>query len=448
MSQRPGFVHALRERTGACGHRFGILPAPLVMTSQPRNASPRRLGVWLFGAYGGLATTVVVGSRALARGLAQPHGLLTETATCAGLDLQPIGGLVFGGHELRRSNFVESATEIHANGGSIPLPILQALRADLRALSRNVVAGALANAGRTIEDLVGGAGKRRSLRAQIDQVQRDIRAFQRRHRLDRVVCVNLTSTEPPLRLGPAHRTLAAFERALDRDDVRAVRSSALYSYATAAMGLPFVHFTPSNAALVPAVRELFARTGAPYMGADGKSGETLVKSALAPMFKYRNLRVLTWQGYNILGDRDGRVLSDAANKSAKVATKDGLLPQILGYPLHTHVGIDYVPSLHDHKTAWDFIHFEGFLGHRMAMQFIWQGCDAILAAPLVLDLVRFADLAARNGESGPMPHLACYFKQPLGVAENDLHVQWQMLTDYLQKARASHTKATPRRRRQ
>ena len=130
------------------------------------------------------------------------------------------------------------------------------------------------------------------------------------------------------------------------------------------------------------------------------------------------------------------MLADSENKKSKVDSKDALLPSILGYLLHTHVGIDYVPSLHDLKTAWDFVHFEGFLGFKMAMQFIWQGCDAILAAPLVLDLVRFADLAAARGESGSMPHLACFFKQPFRVAEHDLHRQWQLLTDYLDRVRA------------
>ncbi len=293
------------------------------------------------------------------------------------------------------------------------------------------------NAGATIDRLANRRPRRdEPLAAQAARVQRDLRAFQRRHRLDRVVCVNLTSTEPPLRPSPAHRSLAAFEQALRRDDVRVVRPSAIYAYAAAKLGLPFVHFTPSDSAVLPAIREAFAASGAPYMGRDGKSGETLVKSALAPMFAHRNLRVLTWQGYNILGDRDGRVLADRANKSSKVATKDGLLPSILGYPLHTHVGIDFVPSLHDLKTAWDFVHFEGFLGFKMSLQFIWQGCDAILAAPLVLDLVRFAELAQRRGERGPMTHLASYFKQPLDVAEHDLHRQWQTLVEYLDRVRA------------
>ncbi|HEX6809985.1 MAG TPA: inositol-3-phosphate synthase [Planctomycetota bacterium] len=395
-----------------------------------------RLGVWIFGAYGGLATTLVVGTRAIARGLAQPQGLMTETSAGAGIDWQPLRGIVFGGHEIRRGDYLSSAAEIHSKTGSLPEALVHPLRKELLAVSKNVVAGVMPNAGPTIASLADhGRSKPQRLRGQVEQVQRDIEQWKRRNKLDRVVCVNLTSTEPPLRLGAAHRTLAAFDRAIDRNDVKSVRPSAIYAYAAASLGLPLIHFTPSNSAFLPPIRELFARTKAPYMGCDGKTGETLVKSALAPMFKYRNLRVLTWQGYNILGDRDGRVLADTRNKSAKVASKDGLLPSILGYPLHTHVGIDYVPSLHDLKTAWDFVHFEGFLGFKMALQLVWQGCDAILAAPLVLDLVRLADLAARRGEAGPMPHLACFFKQPLDGAEHDLHKQWHLLVDYLDRVR-------------
>ncbi len=405
----------------------------------------RRLGVWLFGAHGGLATTVVVGARAIARGLAAPTGLATESPLAAGIPWQPLDGLVFGGHEIRRGDYASSAAEIHARTGSLPPELRTPLAKDLAAASANVVPGVMPNAGRTIASLAddaaasgGRAGKaaKQSLLQMVAQVQRDLRTFQQRNRLDGVVCVNLTSTEPPLREQAAHRTLAAFQRALARDDQKAVRPSAIYAYAAATLGLPFVHFTPSNSALLPAIREAFAAHGAPWMGCDGKSGETLVKSALAPMFRIRNLRVLSWQGYNILGDRDGRVLADRANKSAKVATKDALLPSILGYPLHTHVGIDYVPSLHDLKTAWDFVHFEGFLSFKMALQFTWQGCDAILAAPLVLDMVRLADLAARRGESGPMPHLACFFKQPLDTQEHNLHRQWQLLVDYLERVRS------------
>lgn len=423
---------------GAAALRY--LPRPPLARSATKR-EPRRLGVWIFGAYGGLATTLVTGTRAIARGLQPPRGLMTETDAVRGIDLQPLDGLVFGGHEIRTGDYAQQAAEIQARTGTLPPELLKAVHKDLVAASKNVVRGVLPNAGKAIADLQDGRrGKSVRLRAQVEQVQRDLQAFANKNRLDRIVCVNLTSTEPALRPQAAHKTLAAFDRAIDRNDVRAVRPSAIYAYAAASLGLPLIHFTPSNSALLPAIRELFDATGAPYMGCDGKTGETLVKSALAPMFKYRNLRVLTWQGYNILGDRDGQVLAARANKQTKVASKDALLPSILGYPLHTHVGIDYVPSLHDLKTAWDFVHFEGFLGFKMALQFVWQGCDAILAAPLVLDMVRLADLAARRGESGPMHHLAPFFKQPLEVAEHDLHAQWQLLTAYLDRVRSERAR--------
>lgn len=166
------------------------------------------------------------------------------------------------------------------------------------------------------------------------------------------------------------------------------------------------------------------------MGNDGKTGETLVKSALAPLFVCRNLEVLSWEGFNILGNMDGAVLENSANRESKIKTKDGVLSRILGYTPHSRVRIDYVPSLDDQKTAWDFVHFRGFLGTKMNVQFIWQGYDSLLAAPLVIDLVRFAEFAARNGESGLMPHLASYFKEPLGVDEYRLQQQFEMLLDY------------------
>jgi myo-inositol-1-phosphate synthase len=306
---------------------------------------------------------------------------------------------------------------------------------ELEAIDGDIKLGTAMNCGATILRLRGSPvpGDRRTLRQVIAGIEQDLRGFQRRHRLQRLVVVNVASTEPLLRLGRDHQSLRQLDACLDADRQQRVRASLLYAYAAANLGLPFIHFTASNAALVPAIEELFAARQVPYMGYDGKTGETLVKSALASMFTYRHLQVLSWQGYNMLGDRDGAVLADRANKQAKVETKDSLLQSILGYPLHTHVGIDYVPSLADLKTAWDFIHFQGFLDYRMSLQFTWQGCDSILAAPIVLDMIRFADLAKRRGESGRLRHLACYFKHPLGVEQQDLHRQWSLLTDYLQR---------------
>ena len=138
----------------------------------------------------------------------------------------------------------------------------------------------------------------------------------------------------------------------------------------------------------------------------------------------------------MLGNRDGFVLSDPDARESKTRSKDRALKQILGEDdLHAKVTIDYVPSLDDWKVAWDYIHFEGFLGSRMSMQFTWQGCDAVLAAPLVLDMIRLMDHAASFGASGPQSWLACFFKRPFGLEEDDLHRQWHLLEDYAEQAR-------------
>ena len=203
------------------------------------------------------------------------------------------------------------------------------------------------------------------------------------------------------------------------------------SFWTARAGCGYVNFTPSPGAILPGLVETLEHSGVPFIGSDGKTGETLVKSALAPLFKYRNLRVLSWQGYNLLGDRDGEVLATDENKRTKVRSKDNLLHEFLGYPLQSTVEIDYVPSLDDFKTAWDFIHFQGFLDVKMSMEFTWHGCDSVLAAPLVLDLVRLTALAQDRGESGVLRHLAIFFKNPLGSVSHDLHDQYHRLMDYV-----------------
>ena len=155
-----------------------------------------------------------------------------------------------------------------------------------------------------------------------------------------------------------------------------------------------------------------------------------MKSVLAPMFARRNLRVLSWVGHNIFGNMDGQVLDDPANKQTKVASKDRLVGEILGYRPKTLISIEYVPDLGDWKTAWDHIHFAGFLGVPMTLQFIWQGCDSLLAAPLVLDLVRLTELAWRRGHVGAMPFLASFFKSPYGVSEHCFDRQFEMLEQW------------------
>ena len=397
-----------------------------------------RLGVWIIGARGGLATTIMAGHAMLARGLVEPVGLLTESDPFNKLPFTGMGRLVFGGHDLRQGSVYESALQIQRETGTLDHERLLQIEDDLQQINEDILIGTSFGCGATIRAL----GSRTSNAAPetgaafVKRFQADIKAFQKQHKLDRVVLVNVASTEPPLELAPEHLKLPAFRRLLKqsaKESRRLLRASMLYGYGAADLGVPIINFTPNTGMLIPAVQALAIKRDAPFMGNDGKTGETLVKSALAPMFRYRNLRVLSWQGYNILGDQDGQVLADPENKRSKVATKDGLLENILGYPLHTHVGIDYVPSLKDLKTAWDFVHFEGFLNFKMSLQFTWQGCDAVLAAPLILDMVRFADLAAREGDQGgSMPWLSCFFKAPVGVQEHDLHNQFHLLMDYVE----------------
>jgi myo-inositol-1-phosphate synthase len=164
-----------------------------------------------------------------------------------------------------------------------------------------------------------------------------------------------------------------------------------------------------------------------HAGRDGKTGETLMKSVLAPMFAARNLEVMSWVGHNIFGNLDGLVLDDPVNKAAKVKGKDQIVRQILGYDPQSLVSIEYIRSLGDWKTAWDHIHFRGFLDTPMTLQFTWQGCDSLLAAPLVLDLVRFVELSHRHRETGVLTHLGSFFKQPMGLDDHDFFRQFSLL---------------------
>jgi myo-inositol-1-phosphate synthase len=197
-----------------------------------------------------------------------------------------------------------------------------------------------------------------------------------------------------------------------------------------------VNFTPSLGASFPAAMELCQKRKTTTTGKDGKTGETLMKTVLAPMFAHRNLEVLSWVGHNIFGNRDGIILDDPTNKAAKVNTKDMVVSSILGYKPTSLVTIEYIPDMGDWKTAWDHIHFRGFLGTPMTLQFTWQGCDSLLAAPLAIDLARLADFEKTRGGRGVMTHLACFFKSPECVDEHDFFKQWRGLEEYVARAQS------------
>jgi myo-inositol-1-phosphate synthase len=398
----------------------------------------RRVGLWLIGAFGGVGTTAALGLAALGRGLIDSTSLVTALPQFEPLGLDAAASFVVGGHEIRRGGFRQTVCDLQQRSNIFEHDLAQACQPDLERWEANVRPGTVLNAGPTIARLadVPEAQAAETPRAAVERVQADLRQFQQAQRLDQVVVVNVSSTEPPFDLGEAHGSLARLTPALERRQTMApvLPASALYAYAALDLGLPYINFTPSLGSSSPALEELALKRGAAHGGKDGKTGETLMKSVLAPMFALRNWQILSWVGHNIFGNRDGQVLDDPSNKASKIRTKDALISQIVGYKPQTHVSIEYIQSLDDWKTAWNHIHFRGFLNTKMTLQFIWQGCDSILAGPLVLDLARLALLAQRRGEAGVLRHLACFFKNPMGYNEHDFFRQFALLEEYAEKA--------------
>jgi myo-inositol-1-phosphate synthase len=395
----------------------------------------RKTGVWLIGARGSIATTVLVGSMLMRKGLTGATGMVTALPAFDALHLAPVETLEFGGWDVRGEPIFDTACAMARETKVFDRDLLEAVQAEIEDTEHFIQPGTALNCGDAIESIATEAcSSRQSLTELVGQLRSHLRNFRAAKSLDTVVVINLASTEPSLDLCPEHADRAALEAGLLQDRVQLARASTLYTWAAIEEGCPYINFTPSNAALPPGLVQLAEARSVPVMGNDGKTGETLVKATLAPLFLYRNLEVMSWEGFNLLGNLDGRILNNPRNKAAKITTKDGVLASILGYAPHSRVHIEYVPSLDDQKTAWDFIHFRGFLGTRMSLQFVWQGFDSILAAPLVLDLARLAELARRRGESGLMPHLASFFKAPLGVGEHRLHEQFAMLARYVEQA--------------
>jgi myo-inositol-1-phosphate synthase len=395
--------------------------------------SSRQIGVWFLGGCGSVATTAMVGARALAAGLAPPTGLVTELEEFRGLDLVEFGDLVFGGHEARPTTPLETARQIAAVGGSIPSSLLETLGPDLEDLAAEIRPARIVDTSPAVLERTGAPPRPLPAREIVAQIVDDLADFSRRHDLERVVVVNLTSVEAPRPdLASIAGTPESLERHLDRSTSSDLSPGLVYAYAALSAGCGFVNFTTAPGPELPALDAMARDRGLPHCGRDGKTGETLLKTTLAPMFLARHLRVLSWEGHNLLGGGDGQVLSGDENLRAKTASKDRALSRIFeAEPVHTGVRIDYVPSLGDWKTAWEFIHFEGFLGVRMILQVLWQGCDSALAAPLVLDLVRLTDLARRRGERGAMKHTACFFKDPIGIDEHEFPAQWEILRRYV-----------------
>ena len=386
------------------------------------------LGLWIIGVKGGVATTVMTGLAALSRGAIPSTGLVTELEPFTRLELVPCADIVVGGHDIRPGRLADEARRMWVESRAIDPELLAGAEPFLTAVETRLRPGTVVAAGEKICELADPAfvARAETPRAAIAQVRADIEAFARDTGVGHVVVVNLASTEPPA-ARPIPPRWAELEPLLDDPAACPLPASSLYALAAIEAGASYVNFTPSTGATPEAIRQFARDHKTAHAGCDGKTGETLLKSVLAPMFAARNLDVMSWVGHNIFGNMDGKVLDDPRNKAAKVKSKDHLLAAILGYPPQTHVSIEYIQSLGDWKTAWDHVHFRGFLGTPMTFQFIWQGCDSILAAPLVIDLVRLVERAHRAGECGVLEWLACFFKSPLGVTEQEFSVQFAAL---------------------
>jgi len=389
---------------------------------------PARIGLWLIGAKGGVATTLMTGLAALRRGAIDPVGVVTALDPFTRLALVDFEDIVVGGHDIRAGRLGDEAQRMWAESRAIAPELLADAAGFFAEVESRLRPGTLVAAGDRIRSLADPrtAAVVETPRAAIDRVRGDIEAFQKAEGLGHVVVVNVASTEPPPAL-PIPEDFAAVEPLLSSAEKCPLPASSLYFLAAAEAGASYVNFTPSTGSTPACLQQVALDRRIAHAGCDGKTGETLLKSVLAPMFAARNLEVMSWVGHNIFGNMDGKVLDDPRNKAAKVRSKDHLLAAILGYPPQTHVSIEYIKSMGDWKTAWDHIHFRGFLGTPMTLQFTWQGCDSILAAPLVLDLVRLVERARRAGEYGAIEWLACFFKSPLNVAEQDFSKQVAML---------------------
>jgi myo-inositol-1-phosphate synthase len=275
-----------------------------------------------------------------------------------------------------------------------------------------------------------------------DQVVEDIRRFKKDNRLDRVVMVWCGSTEIFLTEAPVHASLKVFEKGLEQNDP-SIPSSMVYAYAAIKEGVPYANAAPNLTADIPAMIELAQETRTPVAGKDLKTGQTLIKTIIAPGLKARLLGVRGWYSTNILGNRDGEVLDDPESFKTKEESKKSVLDYILQPQLYPQlykdlchlVRINYYPPRGDNKEGWDNVDLFGWLGYPMQLKINFLCRDSILAAPIVLDVVLFLDLARRAGLSGIQEWLSFYFKSPMHAPElypeHDLFIQLMKLKNTL-----------------
>ena len=368
------------------------------------------------------------------RGLAPRLGMITERtdahmaeAITDQLDMVPLEGLVFGGWDLKFANVYEGALHHKV----LPAHVLEAIRPELeRVRPWSAVFGKSYVQNLTGENVVSAT----NFRKQIADLERDLETFKKDNGLDRLVVVNLASTESYTELQPGHRDLKAFEAALDANDP-AITPAMRYFYVANKLHAPYCNFTPTLTN-IPALAAHATEMGNPYAGMDGKTGQTLLKTALAPMFRVRRLLIDGWYSTNVLGNSDGMVLDSPGSNKTKVLSKAAVLDSIVGYHVENHqVHIHYYKPRGDAKEAWDNIDIIGFAGVPMQIKVNFLCQDSALAAPLVIDLVRLLDVAKLKGERGIQRQLSVFFKSPFHAPGetpvHDLFKQERLLLDWV-----------------
>jgi myo-inositol-1-phosphate synthase len=404
-----------------------------------------RLGIVIVGVNGAVASTVIAGVELMARGLAPRLGMVTEKTDAKIsesltelLNFMPLENLVFGGWDTRFANTYEGALHHKV----LPTDVLGKVKDKLEGIRPwPAVFSSVYAENNQGENVV----RAKSRREEITILEQNIADFKKAHDLSRLVMINLASTERFLEVGPVHKTLDAFEAGLDAGDP-AITPAMRYFYVANRLGIPYGNFTPSLTN-VPALEEQAIACGTPYAGMDGKTGQTLVKTALASMFRARRLFIEGWYSTNVLGNNDGFVLNEPGSNKTKVMSKSSVLDSIVGYHVENHqVHIHYYKPRGDSKEAWDNIDIVGFAGISMQMKINFLCQDSALAAPLVLDIARLLDVAKTAGERGIQPQLSMFFKSPHHsegqCPVHDLFKQEELLLAW---ARANGNKTQERR---
>jgi len=418
--------------------------------STPVEIAPARgkLGILLVG-LGAVSTTTIAGVLAIRKGFAKPIGSLTQMGTIRlgkrtegrspaigeVVPLSSLDDLVFGGWDI----FEDDCYAAARTAGVIETSLLERVRPELE----KIRPWPAVFDQRYVKRLSGpNVKKGKNKRDLAEQVIADIRAFQSANKLDRLVMVWCGSTEVYMTESPAHASIEAFEKALEDNDP-AIPSSMVYAYAAIREGIPYANAAPNLSADIPALVELAGRTGSPLAGKDLKTGQTLIKTIIAPGLKARLIGIQGWYSTNILGNRDGEVLDDPESFKTKEESKKSVLDYILQPQLYPDlyadlchvVRINYYPPRGDNKEGWDNIDLVGWLGYPMQLKINFLCRDSILAAPIVLDVALFLDLARRAGMRGIQEWLSFYFKSPVHAKglypEHDLFIQLMKLKNTL-----------------